>query len=216
MTTIDDLVCELEDFFSFNDCTEGTLADFIDYTEEEDEASVRAAIQKMVEEGGLRPKKGAEDTWERIPPEVPSFILEMAAKLGYEPEWTHHGIENKVSAYENYNGDCLDYDIFLAPLIRERFYGGNPEWIEQALERGRKHGSHVLKFRNIVEYGDNNWVCFLEQDHRCYVQSQGDEDNPHATPEKAFHNLMESLSEEVSLLEKVRQSLTLASSSASS
>ena len=128
----------------------------------------------------------------------------MAAKLGYEPEWTHHGIENKVSAYENYNGDCLDYDIFLAPLIRERFYGGNPEWIEQALERARKHGSHVLKFRNIVEYGDNNWVCFLEQDH------------PHVTPEKAFHNLMESLSEEVKLLEEVRQSLALASSSASS
>lgn len=194
------LALDLQDYFPWSGNDTATLARLMEYGEQ-DEAATRAAIAYMVSQGDIRPKKGHPDTWELNLPDPPPFIQKIADQVGNIPK----GLDTNVRVHSSYNGDCIDYDIYLEPMTRRRYYISE-EAADQATQEARERGYHVLKFRKIVEYG-SHWVVFLEHMHQCYVQSQGDEDDPFLTPEAAYQDLLKSLGEEVNLLQGVANSL---------
>ena len=169
------------------------------------EDAVKEALAELVAEGKLieGPARDGEQGWREPTPDVPAFILRVEDRIGIQP------VKWPVPIHISMCGDYVDFTVPIEPQVSVRDHDDPEAWAQ----RERDEGHHVIKFRNIVEWGPHVWLAFLERYHRTYEQSTWDEDDEKrqpGSPEAAMADLIDSLSDEIGRLERTRSALVKA------
>jgi hypothetical protein len=138
------------------------------------EAQLRGALQELVDDEQIVVADGV-DTWGLKVPDPPSFVAELAERLG-----------SSVVSTLGYDDEIHEFEIMLPSQFQvlpwmEHYDSEPDEW------RTR----HRITFVYFSQ--DGTWSCRLSMIHQEYASSRYDEDaddNP-TTPEAAFESLIE-------------------------